>query len=78
MSYNTFPLLQGLGWPIKVTPTFKTIVQQAASGAEYRTGLWQAPLHLIEVPINTALSMRRLSAARIPDPTPNTNTSSAE
>ena len=52
MSYNTFPLLQGLGWPIKVTPTFKTIVQQAASGAEYRTGLWQAPLHLIEVPVN--------------------------
>ena len=52
MSYNTFPVLQGLGWPIKVTPTFKTIVQQAASGAEYRTGLWQAPLHLIEVPIN--------------------------
>ena len=52
MSYNTFPVLQGLGWPIKVTPSFKTIVQQAASGAEYRTGLWQAPLRLIEVPVN--------------------------
>ena len=52
MSYNTFPTLEGLGWPIKVTPTFKTIVQQAASGAEYRTGLWQNPLRTIDVPIN--------------------------
>jgi hypothetical protein len=52
MSYNTFPTLQGLGWPIKVTPKFKTIVQQAASGAEYRTALWQNPLRLIDIPIN--------------------------
>jgi hypothetical protein len=52
MSYNTFPTLPGIGWPVKVTPTFKTIVQQAASGAEFRTGLWQNPLHTIEVPIN--------------------------
>lgn len=52
MSYNTFPALPGIGWPVKVTPTFKTIVQQAASGAEFRTGLWQNPLHTIEVPIN--------------------------
>ena len=52
MSYNTFPTLQGIGWPVKVTPKFKTIVQQAASGAEYRTGLWSSPLRTIEVPIN--------------------------
>lgn len=52
MSYNTFPALPGIGWPIKVTPKFKTIIQQAASGAEYRTGLMQSPLRLIDVPIN--------------------------
>ena len=52
MSYNTFPTLPGIGWPVKVTPKFKTIVQQAASGAEFRTGLWSSPLHEISVPIN--------------------------
>ena len=52
MSYNTFPALSGIGWPIKVTPKFKTIVQQAASGAEYRTGLWSSALHQIEIPVN--------------------------
>ncbi|MDE1988902.1 MAG: DUF2460 domain-containing protein [Betaproteobacteria bacterium] len=52
MSYNTFPTLPGIGWPIKVTPKFKTIVQQAASGAEFRTGLWSSPLHEISVPVN--------------------------
>ncbi len=52
MSYNTFPTLQGIGWPIKVTPRFKTISHQAASGAQYRISLMQTPLHDIEVPIN--------------------------
>ena len=52
MSYNTFPTLQGRGWPEKVTPRWSTIRQQAASGAQYLTSLMSSPLHDIEIPIN--------------------------
>lgn len=52
MSYNTFPTLPGLGWPVKETPKFATIQQQAVSGARYLTSLMSSPLRTIEVPIN--------------------------
>lgn len=52
MSYNTFPALEGLGWPVKCTPRFHTLAGAAPSGASFRTALWAAPLHVIEAPIN--------------------------
>lgn len=52
MSYGTFPTLSGRGWPEKVTPRWKTITQQSASGAQYKTSLMSSPLHDVEVPIN--------------------------
>lgn len=52
MSYAIFPAFQGLGWPVKKTPRFSTVVHTAANGASYRTGLMQFPLCDFELTVN--------------------------
>jgi len=52
MAYNTFPTLAGIGWPVVVTPKWKTSRQQSASGAQFNLSLMSSPLHDIEAPIN--------------------------
>ena len=53
--FQTFPTLAGMGWPVRLTPSFVTITHQAAAGNSYRTNLAQAPVHTIEAPINFLL-----------------------
>jgi len=52
MAYNTFPSLRGKGWPVVVTPRFKTLVNTAQSGATFTTSLMQSPLFDVDIPIN--------------------------
>ena len=49
MSNTIFPVLAGLGWSVKKTPTFKTLVGQAVSGMEVRQALMQFPLWEFEL-----------------------------
>jgi len=53
MSYNTFPTFSGRGWGQKKRAITNTIIQQADSGAEYRTQRYQYPLYEfdIEIPV---------------------------
>lgn len=51
MAYNVFPTFTGRGWNIKKRPVTSTLVQQAASGAEYRTALYQYPLYEFDIEI---------------------------
>lgn len=51
MSYNTFPSFAGRGWGIKKRPITRTIIQQADSGAEYRTQRYQYPLYEFDIEI---------------------------
>ncbi len=51
MSYNTFPTFAGRGWGIKKRPITSTLIQQADSGAEYRTQRYQYPLYEFDVEI---------------------------
>lgn len=53
--FQSFPTLAGMGWPVKLTPSFVTITHQAAAGNSYRTNLAQNPIHTIEAPINFLL-----------------------
>lgn len=53
--FPSFPILAGMGWPVKLTPNFVTITHQAAAGNSYRTAISQNPLHTIEAPINFLL-----------------------
>jgi hypothetical protein len=45
MSTNTFPTLTGIGWDIKKRVLWSTDVETTASGAEFRTGRWTAPIY---------------------------------
>jgi len=38
-----YPFFNGRGWPIIRTPEWRTIVQTADSGKEYRTNCWPSP-----------------------------------
>ena len=53
--FQSFPTLAGMGWPVKLIPSFVTITHQAAAGNSYRTNLAQNPIHTIEAPINFLL-----------------------
>jgi hypothetical protein len=44
MSNDIFPVLPGLSWSVKKTPTFKTISQEVASGKEIRLALMSYPI----------------------------------
>lgn len=45
MSTNTLPTLQGIGWDIKKRVLWSTDIETTASGAEFRTGRWTAPIY---------------------------------
>jgi hypothetical protein len=45
MALNTFPTLTGIGWDIKKRVLWSTATETTASGAEYRTGRWTAPIY---------------------------------
>jgi len=45
MSGQIFPDLPGLTWTVTWQPTFKTKIQTAISGAEYRTSLMANPIY---------------------------------
>ena len=51
MSYHTFPTFSGRGWGIKKRPITSTLIQQADSGAEYRTQRYQYPLYEFDIEI---------------------------
>ena len=51
MSYNVFPAFAGRGWGIKKRPITRTLIQQADSGAEYRTQRYQYPLYEFDIEI---------------------------
>lgn len=51
MSYNVFPTLVGRGWGIKKRPITSTLIEQADSGAEYRTSRYQYPLYEFDIEI---------------------------
>ena len=52
MSYATFPTLAGIGWPVVVSPNYKTVRQQTASGAQFNTSLMSSALHTFTISIN--------------------------
>ena len=52
MTYNTFPTLQGLGWPVNITPTFRTHIETTRAGAQFRSQMWPATLHTFEIVFN--------------------------
>jgi len=45
MSINTFPTFPGITWDIKKRALWSTDVETTASGAEFRTGRWTAPIY---------------------------------
>jgi uncharacterized protein (TIGR02217 family) len=49
MSNAIFPTLPGLGWSVKRTPSFKTLVNEAVSGKETRAALWSYPRYRWEL-----------------------------
>jgi uncharacterized protein (TIGR02217 family) len=51
MSYNVFPTFIGRTWDIKKRPITSTLIQQADSGAEYRTSRYQYPLYEFDIEI---------------------------
>lgn len=51
MSYNVFPTFAGRGWGIKKRLITRTLIQQADSGAEYRTQRYQYPLYEFDLEI---------------------------
>jgi uncharacterized protein (TIGR02217 family) len=44
MSNSIFPVLPGLGWSVKKTPSFKTMSQEVASGKEIRLAMMTYPI----------------------------------
>lgn len=52
MSNAVFPSLVGQAFPVKRTPNFNTIVQQAASGREVRVALREYPLWDWDLPFD--------------------------
>ena len=52
MTIPTFPALPGLGFPIKRSPLFKTVSQEAVSGKDYRLSFWSYPRYKFEVPVD--------------------------
>jgi hypothetical protein len=44
MSYATFPTFAGATWDIKKRQFWSTDIEAAASGAEFRTAYWTAPI----------------------------------
>lgn len=46
---NVFPTLPGLGWDVKKTPVFKTLVQESQSGRECRLALMSYPIWEFEL-----------------------------
>jgi len=51
VAYNVFPTFAGRGWGIKKRPITRTLIQQADSGAEYRTQRYQYPLYEFDIEI---------------------------
>ena len=49
MTYNTFPTLGGIGWPVKITPTFRTLVEKTKVGVQFRSQMWPQTLHTFEI-----------------------------
>jgi hypothetical protein len=45
MSYATFPTLPGVTWDIKKRQFWSTDIETSASGAEFRTAYWTAPIY---------------------------------
>lgn len=45
MTTNTFPTLPGITWDIKKRVIWSTATDTTASGAEFRTGRWTAPIY---------------------------------
>ncbi len=43
MPTPTYPTFNGTGWPVIRTPQWRTLVQVADSGKEYRSWCWQSP-----------------------------------
>lgn len=52
MSYNTFPTFAGMAWDIKKRSITSTAIETAASGVEFRTSRWTAPLFEFDLTIN--------------------------
>src|SRR5579863_3025830 len=52
MAYPQLPTLPGLGFSIKRTPMWKTMVSQAASGVEQRLQVMSYPLYKWEITYN--------------------------
>lgn len=44
MSFQIYPKIRGLGWPIKRTPAWETQVQSMSSGKEVRLSYWTNPI----------------------------------
>jgi uncharacterized protein (TIGR02217 family) len=51
MSDPIFPTLPGLTWDVTWTPMFRTKVQSAVSGKEYRTSLMANPLYSLQLKV---------------------------
>lgn len=49
MSNAVFPVLPGLGWGVIKTPNWRTKIQQAISGKEYRTSFYSYPIYNIKL-----------------------------
>jgi len=49
MSTAVYPVMAGLSWPVKRTPTWNTRVQKTASGRELRMQLYSYPLYTYEL-----------------------------
>lgn len=43
MSFAQYPTFAGTAWPVVRTPQFRTLVQTADSGKEYRVNCWPSP-----------------------------------
>lgn len=52
MSYATFPTLSGRGWDIKKRAITSTNTETSASGAEFRTGYFTAPIFEFDLQFN--------------------------
>lgn len=48
----TFPTLSGIGWDIKKRVIWSTDKETAASGAEFRTGYFTAPIYEFDLQFN--------------------------
>lgn len=49
MSTAVYPVLAGLSWPVKKTPSWNTRVQKTVSGRELRCKLYSYPLYAIDL-----------------------------